>query len=560
MHEFTKSQELIWLGERLYPGSPMNNMAFAFWLGKELDVPRFQAAFRNLLKACDAMRVIFTGSSDAWQSTLSRQRFSLEMIETDAMEWMAAAVKKPLNVAERVFEAALLHDEAGYYLYLNQHHLVTDGWGMANQLKWLLAAYRGTSPPKLPPFEQYVYYASAEKELERTEEQREAWRQRVADYPTPPALFGRTNATRNTASTRITRRLSSGQTARLRALAGQPDFRAWTTDLALFNLYLTALYAYVYRISGQRDLVISTPAHNRVTAEQKATPGLFMELFPVRATVAADDTFRSLHEKVCVASLDFLRYARSGTSSVETGRSFNVLLNYLNVAFVEEPDPNFGVEWLHPGETEPGHHLKLQVYDFAVTGQPTLCFDLNDAVVPAAVRSLVVDGFLGLLDQMLANMDAPVVALTQREQTILASFQAVDPTYPTGKTVVDLFQEQAARNPTAPAVHFCDLTLSYVELDVRTDAFAGALQEHDVRVGDVVPVRLERSEKMLIALLGILKAGAAYLPIDPEFPPERQAFLGADAGARVMVVEGLELVSLTEKPSATRQQPELGDA
>ncbi|MEL7160648.1 MAG: AMP-binding protein, partial [Bacteroidota bacterium] len=463
--------------------------------------------------------------------------------------WLTAAVKQPLNLSERAFNAALLRDENGYVFYLNQHHLITDGWGFANQLKWLLAAYRGEDPGPLPAFEQYVYSASAHKELPATEEQREAWRQSVADYPTPPVLFGRTNAVRSANSIRITRELSVAKTEALRVLAQQPDFRAWTTDLALFNVYLTALYAFVYRSSGQEELVLGAPAHNRVTPEDKATAGLFMELFPVRATVSPTDTFLSLHEKVREASMDFLRHTRPGTSSAETGRRFNVLLNYINVAFVDEYRPDFGVEWLHPGETEPGHHLKLQVYDLAATGRTTLCFDFNDEVVSPSLRQPAVDAFLGLLDQLLTDVNTPVATLSDEEQLRLAGFQSSDRAYPTDKTVVDLFRERVRQQPDAPAVRFRDLTLSYGELDEKTTAFANQLRGLGIGREDIVPVRLERSEKMLIALLGILKAGAAYLPVDPEFPQERQDFLCADAGARVMVVEEGDLLRVLTLPS-----------
>jgi len=387
----------------------------------------------------------------------------------------------------------------------------------------------------LPSFADYIVRAAAERESEKNQKYRREWVDRVTDYPTPPALFGRVNADRDTESVRIVRQLTKEQTARLTAVCQEPDVRAWTTDLALFNVFLTAVFAYVARVSGQHDLVIGAPAHNRVTAADKQTPGLFMELFPLRATLDPRDSLADVLNKVKVASMEFLRNARPGTSSAETGRSFNVLLNFINQTFHDGESP-ITTDWLHSGETEPGHHFRMQVYDFDAADRLTLCFDLNTTVIEPELHESAVNDFMDLLWQIVEDRSTPLHAPGRATQDFLAAAsgaQSADP--PTTLTVLDLIDRWVKTTPEAVAVRYQDRTLTYAELDRRANQVANALIERGIERGDVVPVCLERSEHMITGLLGILKAGAAYLPVDPSFPEERITFLGADAGAKVWI-------------------------
>ncbi|MEM1359461.1 MAG: condensation domain-containing protein, partial [Bacteroidota bacterium] len=538
----SQSQELIWLGEQLLPGFPINNMAFAFALGNKIEVDRLRKAFSELIAASDALRMVFVNQEGKVRpQVLEELEFVLpfrdESDNEDPVayhESLRPFIEQTFDFERRLFDALLIKFSTNdYILYFNQHHLITDGWGMSVQVKWLLAAYAGNATPELSSFAEYLVRASKDRKSPKVLAGREAWIKKVAGYPDPPALFGRANASRSTEAQRLVVPLGGELLANLRDMGQRPEFRAWTPDLAMFNLLLTALFTLLYRLGGQEELVVGAPAHNRVTPSDKTTGGLFMELFPLYVKVTAEDTYLTLHEKVREASLEFLRYARPGTSSVATGRSFNVLFNYLNVTFIEEALEDFGVNWLYPNQTEPGHHFRLQVYDFEGAGQLSLCFDCNLEVFEGH-QIAASNQYFEILRQLTSAPEQLVTTLHPRDQYLLKSFSN-EADYPKDKTVVDLFLAQVQSNPTAPAVRFREFTLTYAELDQQTDVLARKLRAQGVRREAIVAVCLERSEKMLIALLGVLKAGAAYLPIDPDFPQERKEFLCADAGAKSVV-------------------------
>lgn len=536
----SRSQELIWLGQQLQPESPLNNMAFAFTFRERLEVKRFREAFAQLVRACDAMRMVFFASPDGEVAAklLEESAFELPFYDFSGQhnpdqrvqDSISVRVARVFELSERLFDGALFKQgEDRFVLYLNQHHLITDGWGYAVQLEYLLAAYTGRPLPPLAAFSDYLSgLVSNEKGIA-------GWEERVAAYPIPPALYGRLNQTLSAKTTRHLRRLTQVQTDQLLKLCARPDVRSWTLDLSMFTVLTTALFAYIYRISGQYELTIGVPAHNRLKPEHKLTAGLFMELFPLHVAVAPKDTFADLLAKVKVESMNFLRHAQPGASSASSGRSFNVVFNFINQQFATTGGPDFTSEWLHPGETEPGHHFKLQAYDFDATGGMTLCFDCNDAVIPRTEQELAVAGFVDLLEQLLANLEAPIAALPTTQIDLLRGFNTTDASYPTGVTVVDLFAEQVNIRPEATAIQYKEVSLSYTKLDAASDALAAELLAGGVTREEIVPICLDRSPEMTIGLLGILKAGAAYLPIDPEFPAERIAFLCADAGANQVV-------------------------
>jgi len=300
-------------------------------------------------------------------------------------------------------------------------------------------------------------------------------------------------------------------------------------------VFATVLYAYLYRVSGQRELTIGTPAHNRISQAGKQTPGLYMELFPQAVTIEDGETFTSLLQKVKAETMDFLRYAKPGGSTRASNRSFNVLLNYINQSFVNPTSTKIGVKWLHSGRTEPGHHLSIQVYDFAGKGRPKISFDVNRAVVGGAYVNLVGDQFLDVFDDFLADRTQALNPLRTRASAPTAPFNTTDDSYPTDKTIVDIFYESAAKNARRTAVVSEGSSLTFAELDTRSNQLAHHLLSLGVTPETPVAICLDRSLEMMVGLLGIMKAGGAYSPIDPEFPAARIAYLLKDTGAKILV-------------------------
>ncbi len=520
----------------------MNNMAFAIEV-EGADADRLARAVEYLLATCDAMNLRLASVSGEPVSKFEAVTTEVELIDLPDKAGFSLAeslgrdrcANTVFDLHERLFDTAIYrHGSQGATWYLNQHHLITDGWSMSLQVSYVLACYAALTEEKPLPEEPFIPYEQYLAQVPSVKDRTiKYWEEQVRQVPPPAKLYGRTNPERNSRATRWTKRLTAEQATRLEAALLEPDVRNWSADLARYTVFTTVLFALQYRISGQKELTVGSPAHNRLTPAQKQMPGLFMELFPQSVVIEEGETFASLLQKVRASTMDFLRYAQPGASTSALTQSFNVVLNYINRAFVGEDGPPTQTTWLHSGHTEPGLHLSLQIYDFDGTGRPTLSFDVNEAVLEPAFVGQPGELYLELLEQFLADRSLPLNGLRTRVRAPFANGETID--FPWDKSVVDLFYTAVDDHAALTAIEAEGQRMTYQELDERSNQVANLLLASGVEREDKVAIGLDRSLEMMIGLLGIIKASAAYVPIDPEYPPERIKYMLGNVAAEFLL-------------------------
>jgi amino acid adenylation domain-containing protein len=551
----TRSQFLLWMGQRLHPEAPLYNMALVFEIGGAVDAAHLDRAFAALLERSDALRTVIEEDGEEPRIRV-REPFAHAVEQVDLSgspdpdaalrRWAEARAARLFDLRERLFDTALLRLTPDRFAwYLNQHHLVTDGWSTALVYRYVAELYQlslqgrlGEAPP-LPPFSAYVEHERASRSSPRLVRAREHWRRALAEPLEPIRLYGKRPARETTRTERVTRDLGPDRSRRLRSLAAELGTGAITANLSLFHLFATALFAYLHRVSGQTRLRFGTPWHGRPTAAFRDTVGVFIEIFPFGAEVAEDDTFLSLFGRVQAEGGALLRHAQPGTSEPEVNRGGNVLLNFIHASFPPFAGLPVRSRWVHPGHGDSRHHLRLQVHDLDAAGSFLLHFDLNAALFDAVEREAAADHFLRVLDALLADPRRPI-----REVDLLAGERRPrvggDPASPAGATVVEMFEARVARDPAAVAVVHGDRSLTYAELSRRAERLARRLRARGVGPESIVGLYLDRSLEAVEAILGVLRAGGAYLPLSPADPAERVADVLRDAGARVLLtVSGL---------------------
>lgn len=516
----------------------MNNMAFTFAVG-QVEEAFFVEAIQRLIGACEAMRLRFTDKDGEPVQYLAEDMSpEVELVKgfagdaSEIVKWCTQrCASTSFSLNEKLYDTALIKGTDDKYIwYLNQHHLITDGWSKALQVQYVMACYAalrdGLEVPEadFTPITDYLTNPPQPKPADLA-----YWDQKAKELPAPPKLYGRGNPNRESRASRWTTRLSDDQAKRLAEVVMEPDVRNWSVDLARFTVFATVLYAWEYKVSGQRELVFGSTAHNRVTAANKKTPGLFMELFPQAVTIEEGETYLSLLQKVKAATMDFLRNAKPGSSTLALTQSFNVVLNYINQGFGDGVETS---EWLHSGHTEPGLHMSLQIYDFEGTGTPRLSFDVNEAVLEPTFHGLPGKLYLELLDEFLADRSLPLNALCTRARAQTARFNSVDDSLSSEETIVDLFYKTASQYANRVAVVAANGQLTFAELDHRTNQLANYLLAQGLQPEEPVALCVDRSVEMMIGLLGIMKAGGAYVPIDPEYPDLRVQYILEDVTAK----------------------------
>ncbi len=576
VHPLGHRQRMIWAGQLLDRDVPLYNMAHAFTIGGDepIDVDAFRRAFAALVASHDALRtVIDEHAGRPVQRILTEPEAVLDVVDLRAEQdpgaaavvWADERSRRPFELGERLYDAALLllGDRSGARAvwYLNQHHLICDAWSVALLLGRQDELYRRArdgaaddDEPDPPP--SYVDFLDAEagrvgsKGWNRA---RAHWRARLDEPVEPLTFYGQRPDDAGWATVRVEARIEGDRAGRLAAFLDRPELASFSPELTAMRFFHTVLAAYLHRICGVDRVVIGTPFHNRLKRAQKQTAGLFMNLYPAVVDVDDDETMTSLAAKVGAELFESMQHASHPLDAGDEAGAFEVVLNYLNApeqTFAGHPVDD---RWVHPGAGDRSHSLRLQVR--RLDDGFRLFFDVKTALFDEPARRSLVDHVLRLIDGWLATADGlapspddegalpelpvgavPLLSARELDELVVDLNRLTGPPTPT-ETVVDEFRRMAAERPAAVAVEDGDRRVTYRELDRRSAAVAGRLAAAGVAPGSTVGVLLPRSVDAIVAILGVLRIGAAYLPVEPPTPTARIAGMVDETGAAVVCTD-----------------------
>ncbi|SFJ90609.1 non-ribosomal peptide synthetase, partial [Myroides guanonis] len=340
-------------------------------------------------------------------------------------------------------------------------------------------------------------------------------------------------------------------------------------NVTLFMLLLSVFKVLLYRYSGQEDICVGTPIANRTQSELEGMIGFFVNTLALRSDLSGNPSFRDLLARVKQTTLEGYNHQLTPFEKVVdrlvTTRDLN-MKPLFQIMFILQNAPETNKEL----ELE---NIKISDYDFdRVTSQFDLIMDVSDikgvicfnleystALFDQSTIKRIQEHYQELLKSILSDTTQSISNLSmitkQEEYQLLDVFNNTDIAYPKDKTVVDLFTEQVKRTPNAIAVVYEGEELSYKELDQRSNQLGHYLCKQGVEPNNLVGICLERSLEMLIGILGILKSGGAYVPIDPEYPRDRINYMLTDASIDLVLSselsrkvidkrEGLSILSL----------------
>jgi amino acid adenylation domain-containing protein len=562
----SRAQELLWIYEQMTPGTSAYHVPIARRVRGPLDADALERALNVVVARHEALRTAFVETDgearqivrDAAPAVIEGHDLR-DVPEAERAPRVAAllaeAVRRPFDLASSAGPRATLvrvGDEDALLL-LVVHHLVCDGASLGVLLGELAESYAATARGEdvvLPPVPVHqadvAVWERAGTDGDAVAGAVEFWRAYLdgapsaVDLPTDRLRPGESTAP----ASRVVRTFAPALRDGVRAFA-----RAH--DATPFMVLLAAYQTLLHRCAGQDDIVVGAPIAGRTRPETQRVVGHLADTLPLRASFAGDPTFAALLGRVREGSLrafdrqdvGFERIARE----LRDGGAADA--GSFNVAFVLQ-DGDAAATRLGEASIEP-YGVEMAVAKFELTLSMTETADGLRASLEyrrdlfAAVTADRMLSRLGtLLEAAVAAPDTPVSALPlldAAERAQLLAWADVPSGAPAGATVPALFDTQAARAPHAAAVAAEGRTLTYDALRARANRVAHALGGLGVRPGDRVGLLLDRSERMIVGMLGVLKAGAAYVPLDPAYPPERLALMARDAGLAVLVTEHAQL-------------------
>ncbi|MGH9867322.1 MAG: non-ribosomal peptide synthase/polyketide synthase, partial [Candidatus Polarisedimenticolia bacterium] len=558
------AQRRLWFLDRLQPDTAAYNLPSSLLLEGDLDTGSLERALTRLVERHEALRTRFEEGPDGPEQVIAPAA-PMAMAVIDLMHLPEAArrdeaqrlageeARIPFDLARApLLRAKLLRlARDRHALLLTVHHIAADGWSLAvmvRELGALYGAFIHGQPDSLPELAvQYADWAAWQRawlEQGEMDRQLEWWRAEMEGAATLTLPGDRPRpARRSFAGATLDVQLDASLTQRLEQLARAEGA---TLHMALLAGYAAALSSW----SGQKDIVVGTPVANRRTAEAEPLIGFFVNTLAMRVRLAGQGlTFRGLLARVRESALGaqasqdvpFERVVEAihPERSLDHNPLFQVLFALQNVPVGSIEMPGIGLSWEEPhaGLTRFDLELFLAEGALGLDGLINYSAELFDR----ETVERFVQNFIALLEAAAVAPDRPLASLPSlapaQLETLLARWNPPRAPWPDPLVVHTLFERWAETAPDAVAARFGGISLSYGELDARANRLARRLRREGVGPEQVVAVCVERSFDMLIALLASMKAGAAYVPVDPEYPPERIALLLRDSGARLVLTQ-----------------------
>jgi amino acid adenylation domain-containing protein len=550
------AQERVWFMDQIAPGEAAYHIAVPLRIRGPLDVAALRAALAGLVARHESLRTRFPADADGRPMVVLDEHVEVPFSVVPAADEAAAlrlveeAAVVPFDLAAGPLLRALLVEiaEDDHVLFLSKHHIVGDGWSVDVLLRDVITLYRGGSLPTMPI--QYGDFAVWEAQRLAGPEARrhvEYWKDRLAgieplELPTDRAR----PATQTYRGDYVELTVDRATTDAL----GELSLRGGGT---LFMTLLAAYQVFLSRHARQDDFAVGASVAGRSAPELEDVVGMFINMLPLRADLSADPTFTELLAATQRGVLDGFEHADVPFAKVvqELGlprdvsrspvfQAMFVLQNYEMGRFSSAAsDVRTSFEWtpMELRATRFDFELHLVEIPDGLWGKLVYNTDLFDrsTVERMATR------FGALVEAIVAAPDTPVSTLDIMDAgetaLVTGAWNDTAADFPDAATLHGIIEQQVVRTPDAVAVTFEGASLNYAQLNAMANRIAHRLRAVGVGEETLVGVCAERSLELVAGLLGVLKAGAAYLPLDPEYPADRLAFMVSDAAAPVVLVQ-----------------------
>ncbi|OZC03953.1 amino acid adenylation domain-containing protein [Rubricoccus marinus] len=567
----TPAQERMWMLHRLDPDGTAYTIAGAVRLKGQVDAEALEAAFGALVQRHHGLRTRFVTEDGGLVQRLSEPDYALTAVdlraypeaerETMLSGKMGAVVRRPFNLESAAHLRTVLYRLADdtSVLLLTMPHIVGDAWSLGVLLGELSAVYGGLSPEALPPLEvqmtDVARWQRQRLESGALEPQRAYWLEQLAgveplDLPTDRVR----PREQRFEGAMVSRPLAPEVLEGLRRVSQANGATLFMTLLAAFQVFL-------HRWTGSADVAVGVPIAGRETPEMERLVGLFLNTIVLRADLAGnprfEDALSGIRETVVDAfanqAYPFAELIGDLHPERDPSRPplVSVMFNHINVPL---PTTQLGGVEMEPVDLDRGGaQFELVGIVTELAGMESLQFEYPTALFDAATMERLLDRFHALLVALAHAPEARIgdlpVMPEDEARAMLTAWTGPD-TPLAAETAHELVHAQSLRTPDRVAVRDGEIALTHGDLDARAEAVAVLLRARGLGPGDRVALHIPRGASAVVALLGVLKSGAAYVPLDPGYPASRLAFMLEDSGAR-LVLTAHGLAPLGDVPTLT---------
>jgi amino acid adenylation domain-containing protein/thioester reductase-like protein len=557
------AQNRMWFLDRIEQESSAYNISTALRLKGRLNATILKKCLEEIVTRHEILRTTFAVVEEKPVQIINHcADFPFAIADLQALPeaakqkevlWLAKEeTKKPFDLnKDKLLRITLIQLSSQENVVLfTMHHIISDGWSLGILIKEVATLYQAflagkPSPlPKLPI--QYADFAVWQREWLQGEvlsTQLDYWHKQLQNVPllNLPTDYPRPTVTTYKGATQSFQ-LSESLTTAIKALSRQEGVTLFMTLLAAFKVLLS-------RYSHQNDIVVGTPIANRNRAEIEGLIGFFVNTLVLRTNLDGDRSFTELLKRV-----------REVTIGAYTHQDipFEQLVEVMKVERHLNRHPLFDVMFTLENDSTEELKLPELTLSYLTEERKTAIFDLTLSMTETE-RGLagdieystdlfnentikrMVEHFQVLLEAIVINPEQKVSKLllltATEQQRLLREWNNTEAKYPQHKCIHQLFEEQVKKTPDRIAVVFAEQQLTYQELNNRANQLAYYLQKQGIKPEKTVGICVNRALEMAVAILGVLKAGGAYIPIDPTYPRDRITDILEDAGVEILLTQ-----------------------
>lgn len=574
-YPLSSAQNSLWITSQFEGASVAYNVSYQLPIQQRLDVASFKKAMHAVIDRHEILKTVFRkneqGEVRQWILDQSEFDFAIQYIDyravannTEAVEkFIQEDATKEFNLEKGpLFRVSLLQlTDSSYVFYYNMHHIISDGWSLEvlgrDAMTFYEAFAKGEMPNIRPLRIQYKDYAVWQTNLVTSDTfstHKEFWMNQLSGELPFLDLPGK-NITSN-------RKTYNGRL--LETMIGEEETSVLKQFVAenggsLFMVVLAALKVLLYRYTDQKDIIIGTPIAGRDHEDFGDQIGFYLNTLALRDIINPTENFMSFYNRLKENMLE--AYAHQDYP-------FYSIVPNLKLKYDQSRSPVFDISVTFHNLSEDMHRANGEIskidetvdYGFEYVKQDIefhfqpLEDTINFNVVYNTDRydkQLMVEfmqHYKQLIKSLFKQTDTPlqqVSYISKEERHELLHVFNTEKIMSSEETLVSLFAKQVSKTPESTAVFFNNTSITYKELDEVSNQLAQCfINEHNIKPNDLVAVKLDRSEQFIITILAILKAGAAYIPIDVNYPQDRKEFILNDASVKLLVTDSSYMFDL----------------
>ncbi|NBI27594.1 non-ribosomal peptide synthetase [Chengkuizengella marina] len=553
LYPLTHPQKRIWYIEQIYPNTSMYNIGGPVKINGLIDFQLLERAIHTLIRAHDGLRMklietdgeISQYVSGYEEQALKFKDFSIfENPELHFNQWVEDQALEPFILNENLFEFSLFSisdSENGYLIKL--HHLIADGWSIniiTQQIREIYMKLLHGESITNEHSNSYLEYINQEQtyfKSDRFIKNKKFWNDL---YKTLPEEFLNKNSD-FTKGKRTTFQMAPQLSSKIKNFAKN-------NNVSLNSFFIFSTLIYQYKITHQRDLIIGTPVLNRSGQKEKSIIGMFTSTMPFRfqidEKVSILDALKSMNRELmrCYFHQKYpydvlmrdLQLQKNGYHQL-----FDTSVNYYNTKL----ETQFNDSQVENMEFYSGHQvysLQLVIKDWLDSGRLMVEFDYKTSEYDEEKIKKIYNRLTILINQILVDCNEKVVNVNllsnEEKKKFITDFNATESPYPKHKSIIQLFEEQVQKTPNHIAICFNKRQYSYNQLNQKVNQLARLLLNKGLQKESIVALLTHHSIESVISMLAVLKAGGAYMPIDPGYPEERITYMLMDSGCKLLLV------------------------